>query len=255
MKKLLLPIVLFFLVGCTSDTVRQDDNHQTSSKKSLSDLVEGKKDSANHDSNRQDVFLDDEENNEHQDASDQDKKSVLKELLSDETEDKPTEDDSFNVIMYNGIISEYEHFLNTSIPLENSNINMLTLSVRGYADIMYTYADITKNGVPELIIAGNSNGQFNILDLYTIENNSIIKLTNQSDLTMLGERMSLTPLEDGTLLYKGSSGAADYIYKIFRYDTKQHVLVEERSGKELSDLGTNEPQKDLSQYDWHQFNY
>lgn len=157
--------------------------------------------------------------------------------------------------MYNGIISEYEHFLNTTVPLENSNINMLTLSVRGYADIMYTYADITKNSVPELIIAGNSNGQFNILDLYTIDNNSVIKLTNQSNLTMLGERMSLTPLEDGTLLYKGSSGAADYLYKIFRYDTKQHVLVEERSGKELSDLGANVPQKDLSQYDWHHFNY
>lgn len=255
MKRFLLLFgVTLCLVGCsdkkedfqessTTDTSLTDDSN---TKGKLAKLIEGE--------DQDNIEDEDQKDSNATDLSSYDEDKSQKLHLSDLTEGDDLSKQEVDLEAYQSIISEYEQILSTGMPIDNMSANFLSTSIQSYATIQYAYADVTHNGVPELLIATDSTPELSLLDLYTIIDGQVVKLTTAHDLTMLGERMTLEPLTDGRFLFRGSSSAWDHLHKLFRYDASQQALVEERSGVEETDLGGLAPRVDLLQYEWHPFN-
>lgn len=96
-----------------------------------------------------------------------------------------------------------------------SSINSLIVSYYhsyGGMSLCYTLYDVDKNGVPELIFSDGNN----IIDIYTLKNNLIVKLFDDC---YFGERSRLHILSDGRLLSEGSSGASSGSCEICRIDS------------------------------------
>lgn len=116
------------------------------------------------------------------------------------------------------------------------------------ASTVYTYRDLDGNGVDELILAfkpGKLFKDYMITDIYTIskDNGQAIRLTDGSQLGMLGERMTLTYLKDKTFSYYGSAGATAGGGSGYHFNNDGQSLV-----KDDSDSGAEKA--DLSDWDW-----
>lgn len=119
---------------------------------------------------------------------------------------------------YQAIIDKYQAALSgiQGISDINSFVALKAEIVTG--GVGYAYHDFDGNGVEELIFAlmpGRYYREEVLLDLYTIDkNNTVVRLTS-GELGMLGERMTLWLLTDGTLAYHTSGGhniSIDYLY-------------------------------------------
>ena len=120
------------------------------------------------------------------------------------------------------------------------------------ASTVYTYRDLDGNGVDELILAFKPGKLFKehmITDIYTISKDSgqVIRLTEGSQLGMLGERMTLAYLMDNTFSYYGSAGAMTGGGAGYRFSSDGQSLE-----KEDSDSGADEV--DLTNWDWKDLN-
>lgn len=71
-------------------------------------------------------------------------------------------------------------------------------------NLYYAFFDVNKDGVKELIFSPSQEG--NIFDIYSLRGEEVVKLSKDT-LSMLGERMTLSLLENGNLYYRGSGGA------------------------------------------------
>ncbi|MDU2860044.1 MAG: hypothetical protein E7B87_05600, partial [Streptococcus salivarius] len=116
------------------------------------------------------------------------------------------------------------------------------------ASTVYTYRDLDGNGVDELILAFKPGKLFKehmITDIYTISKDSgqVIRLTEGSQLGMLGERMTLAYLKDNTFSYYGSAGAMAGGGSGYHFSSDGQSLV-----KDDSDSGAEKA--DLSNWDW-----
>lgn len=117
---------------------------------------------------------------------------------------------------YDNIIKKYTDVIVNQT--QDNSINSLTTIYKD--SIVSTTHDLDNNGVNELVIATDSYGSIRIMDLYTINNdNQIVRLTNEENmLSMIGERTTLTPLEDGNFFYHGSGGAATGANAIYHFN-------------------------------------
>lgn len=256
MKRFLLLFgVTLCLVGCsdkkenlqessTTDTSLTDDSN---TKGKLAQLIEGK--------DQDNIEDEDQKDSNETDLSSYDEDKSQKLHLSDLTEGDDLSKQEVDLEVYQSIISDYEQILSTGELIDNMSVNPLSITYRDLSSIQYAYADVTHNGVPELLIATDITPELRLLDLYTLVDGRPVKLATAPDLGMIGERMTLEPLTDGRFLFRGSSSAWDHLHKLFRYDASQQALVEERSGVEETDLGGLAPRVDLLQYEWHPFNY
>ena len=151
---------------------------------------------------------------------------------------------------YDSIISKYQTAVanNQTDASLNSLVVTYANSQTSPASTVYTYRDLDGNGVDELILAFKPGKLFKehmITDIYTISKDSgqVIRLTEGSQLGMLGERMTLAYLKDNTFSYYGSAGAMAGGGSGYHFSSDGQSLV-----KDDSDSGADEV--DLSNWDW-----
>ncbi|MGT2666340.1 SH3 domain-containing protein [Streptococcus rifensis] len=126
--------------------------------------------------------------------------------------------------LYQPIIDRYKTALEKD--QADQTINLLTTHYYSTyeTDTGYAYYDFDGNGIEELVVAFLLSKLFKspmITDLYTItEDNEVKRLTNEElNLNMIGERMTLIALQDGTFSYYGSSGADQGVSYGYRFST------------------------------------
>ena len=151
---------------------------------------------------------------------------------------------------YDSIISKYQTAVanNQTDASLNSLVVTYANSQTSPASTVYTYRDLDGNGVDELILAFKPGKLFKehmITDIYTISKDSgqVIRLTEGSQLGMLGERMTLAYLKDNTFSYYGSAGAMAGGGSGYHFSSDGQSLV-----KDDSDSGAEKA--DLSNWDW-----
>lgn len=175
--------------------------------------------------------------------------SSVEQSQSDGSESS-SEEEKVDTSAYDDIISKYQ----TAVA-NNQTDDSLNFLVVNYANsqtspasTVYTYRDLDGNGVDELILAfkpGKLFKDYMITDIYTIskDNGQAIRLTDGSQLGMLGERMTLAYLKDKTFSYYGSAGATAGGGSGYHFNNDGQSLV-----KDDSDSGAEKA--DLSDWDW-----
>ena len=175
--------------------------------------------------------------------------SSVEQSQSDSSESS-SEEKKVDTSAYDAIISKYQTAVADN--QTDASINPLVVpyanSQTSPASTVYTYRDLDGNGVDELILAFKPGKLFKehvITDIYTISKDSgqVVRLTEGSQLGMLGERMTLAYLMDNTFSYYGSAGAMAGGGAGYRFSSDGQSLV-----KEDSDSGADEV--DLSNWDW-----
>ena len=155
---------------------------------------------------------------------------------------------------YDSIISKYQTAVanNQTDASLNSLVVTYANSQTSPASTVYTYRDLDGNGVDELILAfkpGKLFKDYMITDIYTIskDDGQVIRLTDGSQLGMLGERMTLAYLKDKTFSYYGSAGAMAGGGSGYHFSSDGQSLVKDDSvsGADEVDL-SNWGWKDLS---------
>lgn len=124
--------------------------------------------------------------------------------------------------LYQPVIDSYKVALEKN--QADQTINLLTTNYYSSyeTDTGYAYYDFDGNGIDELVIAFLPSKLFKspmITDLYTItKDNELKRLTNKElNLDMIGERMTLVALKDGTFSYYGSGGADQGVSYGYRF--------------------------------------
>lgn len=175
--------------------------------------------------------------------------SSVEQSQSDSSESS-SEEKKVDTSAYDDIISKYQTAVADN--QTDASINPLVVtyanSQTSPASTVYTYRDLDGNGVDELILAfkpGKLFKDYMITDIYTIskDDGQVIRLTDGSQLGMLGERMTLTYLKDKTFSYYGSAGATAGGGSGYHFNNDGQSLV-----KDDSDSGAEKA--DLSDWDW-----
>lgn len=133
----------------------------------------------------------------------------------------------------------------------NSLIVTYANSQTSPASTVYTYRDLDGNGVDELVFAfkpGNVFKDYMITDIYTIskDDGQVIRLTDGSQLGMLGERMTLAYLKDKTFSYYGSAGATAGGGSGYHFNDDGQSLVKDDSASSNSSSKTSSEGKTSS---------
>ena len=161
-----------------------------------------------------------------------------------------SQEEKVDISSYDSIISKYQTAVADN--QTDASINPLVVTYANSqtipASTVYTYRDLDGNGVDELILAFKPGKLFKehvITDIYTISKDSgqVIRLTEGSQLGMLGERMTLAYLMDNTFSYYGSAGAMAGGGSGYRFSSDGQSLV-----KDDSDSGADKV--DLSNWGW-----
>ena len=175
--------------------------------------------------------------------------SSVEQSQSDSSESS-SEENEVDTSAYDDIISKYQ----TAVA-NNQTDDSLNFLVVNYANsqtspasTVYTYRDLDGNGVDELILAfkpGKLFKDYMITDIYTIskDDGQVIRLTDGSQLGMLGERMTLTYLKDKTFSYYGSAGATAGGGLGYHFNDDGQSLVKD-------DRDSGAEKADLSDWDW-----
>ena len=165
--------------------------------------------------------------------------------------------------LYNSVLKDYKEVVedlskhpndHSKITL-NDNVNLLAYSLKKDFDspgITYTLYDFDKNGVDELVISMSPRkDDHGIIDIYTISDEKLIRVTNrENQLDMIGERMSILPLEDGTFSYIGAGTAKDHLYIHYKFNEKGDALEEIKRGTTEDTIKNLPPKLDLKQTEW-----
>ena len=149
--------------------------------------------------------------------------------------------------LYDGIISKYATVTKNSKGDVDQSINTIAYLLRNneiYTGIDYALYDLDKNGTDELIISFTlQNGNHVILDIYTLKDGQVIRLTSpEAKLASIGERVLLDTLVDGSLLMSTSSGGGQNIHMIqYKFDSTGTKLEQAYEWKIDRSKGEKEP--------------
>ena len=162
--------------------------------------------------------------------------------------------------LYNSVLKDYkevvENVTNSNGPKKsittNPNVNSTAYSVKRVYDapgISYTLEDFDKNGVDELVITmGPTREDHATLDIYTISDGKVIRLTNKDNkLDKIGDKSNLYPLEDGTFSYSSSDTANYAHYRLNKKGDAFEVVTEGTTEDVIKNLP---PKLDLKQNEW-----
>ncbi|TWS94930.1 DUF6287 domain-containing protein [Streptococcus sp. sy018] len=155
--------------------------------------------------------------------------------------------------LYDSVISEYRQVVDGNNPTSSISAESLQLrrGISYYTDIEYNLYDFDQNGVDELTVSLIAkDGYRALLDIFTIKDNQAIRLTNDSNLAMLGNRMRLIPLQDGSFYYKGSGSASSAVYAHYRLTADGGALEKVTESMSESDLGKLPEALDLTTLTW-----
>lgn len=165
--------------------------------------------------------------------------------------------------LYNSVLKDYKKVVedlskhpndHSKITL-NDNVNSIAYLVKKGFDspgISYTLYDFDKNGVDELVISMDSSKENHyILDIYTISDAKLIRVTNKENkLDMIGERMQIFPLEDGTFLYIGIGTSRDHGYIHYKLNDKGDAFEEIQETLTDETVKNLPPKLNLKQKEW-----
>ena len=162
--------------------------------------------------------------------------------------------------LYNSVLKDYkevvENVTNSNAQKksnsQNPNVNSTAYSVKRVYDapgISYTLEDFDKNGVDELVITmGPTREDHATLDIYTISDGKVIRLTNKDNkLDKIGDKSNLYPLEDGTFSYSSSDTANYAHYRLNKKGDAFEVVTEGTTEDVIKNLP---PKLDLKQKEW-----
>ena len=147
---------------------------------------------------------------------------------------------------YNKVLDDYEKVAKGSAS-SDMDVNPLASQIKSsqgfYTDLVYHTTDLNNDGVDELLIALElKSGEKSLLDIRTLKDDKVIRLTNQENrLDQIGERMTVNILPDNSLLYRGAGTATSHIYSHYQFSQDGQSLVKAKEAQELADLGTGAP--------------
>lgn len=164
-----------------------------------------------------------------------------------------SEEKKVDYSLYDKVISDYGKVLN-GVSASSLGLNHLaSLNVKYSRDygIDHVLYDFDKNGTNELAISLVSpDGEYRLLDLYTIADGRLVKLTNMDNvMDYIGERMTLTPLSDGNFLYHGDF-TTKHQYILYKLNSAGNALEKVKEGAEVADLGSIASELNLSDWPW-----
>ena len=162
--------------------------------------------------------------------------------------------------LYNSVLKDYkevvENVTNSNgqkkSTTNNQNVNSTAYSVKRVYDapgISYTLKDFDKNGVDELVISmGPTREDHATLDIYTISDGKVIRLTNKDyKLDKIGDKSNLYPLEDGSFTYISTYTASYAHYRLNKKGDAFKVVTEGTTEDVIKNLP---PKLDLKQIEW-----
>lgn len=168
------------------------------------------------------------------------------ETTSNSPSDTSTSSSEIDYSYYNKVLDDYEKVAKGTLPT-GMEVNALASQANSsqdfYTDVVYHKADLNNDGVDELLLALEmKSGGKSMLDIRTLKDGKVIRLTNQENhMELLGERMTVNILPDNSLLYRGSSSATSHIYAHYQFSGDGQSLVKVKEAQELADLGVGSP--------------
>ena len=168
------------------------------------------------------------------------------ETPSDSTSDTSVASPEIDYSQYNKVLDDYEKVAKGTLPT-GMDVNPLAGQVKSsqgfYTDVVYHKTDLNNDGVDELLIALEmKSGGKSLLDIRTLKDGKVIRLTNQENrLDQIGERMTVGILPDNSLLYRGAGTATSHIYAHYQFSEDGQSLVKAKEAQELADLGVGSP--------------
>lgn len=168
------------------------------------------------------------------------------ETPSDSTSDTSAASPEIDYSQYNKVLDDYEKVAKGTLPT-GMDVNPLASQVKSsqgfYTDVVYHKTDLNNDGVDELLLALEmKSGKKSLLDIRTLKDGKVIRLTNQENhLELLGERMTVGILSDNSLLYRGAGTATSHIYAHYQFSEDGQSLVKAKEAQELADLGVGSP--------------
>ena len=168
------------------------------------------------------------------------------ETPSDSTSETSVATPEIDYSSYNKVLDDYEKVAKGTLPT-GMDVNPLASQVKSsqgfYTDVVYHKTDLNNDGVDELLLALEmKSGEKSLLDIRTLKDGKVIRLTNQENhLELLGERMTVGILPDNSLLYRGAGTATSHIYAHYQFSEDGQSLVKAKEAQELADLGVGSP--------------
>lgn len=163
-----------------------------------------------------------------------------------------TQDDTKE--LYSSVVENYLKYTNDKDLRSADETNgMAFLYWNDYYDGLFsTQYDIDGDGAQELLISlRDLQGRYSLLDIYTSKNNSLIRLTNsENGLDMIGERMNVHMLDDGTLFYRGSAGLSGTGLSIYELNDEKNNYTKVKDLMESDVIELKERIIDTSKLEW-----
>ena len=159
--------------------------------------------------------------------------------------------------LYNSVLQDYKEALKKQGGSFNKeNINNYILIAKTNPDLQgasYILYDFDKNGVEELLVATTSrDNKHAILDIRTIVNGKVVQVTNaENQLSFIGERMNIFPLEDGTFTYIGAASAKDHVYAHYKWNEIGSELERVKEGTTPDVIEGLAPKLNIPENDWY----
>jgi hypothetical protein len=159
--------------------------------------------------------------------------------------------------LYNSVLQDYKEALKKQGGSFNKeNINNYILIAKTNPDLQgasYILYDFDKNGVEELLVATTSrDNKHAILDIRTIIDGKVVQVTNaENQLSFIGERMNIFPLEDGTFTYIGAASAKDHVYAHYKWNEIGSELERVKEGTTPDVIEGLAPKLNIPENDWY----
>ena len=159
--------------------------------------------------------------------------------------------------LYNSVLQDYKEALKKqggSFNKENINQFILIAKNNHYLQgASYILYDFDKNGVEELLVATTSiDNKHAILDIRTIVDGKVVQVTNaENQLSFIGERMNIFPLEDGTFTYIGAASAKDHVYAHYKWNETGSALERVKEGTTADIIEGLAPKLNIPENDWY----
>lgn len=166
-----------------------------------------------------------------------------------------SEEKKTDYTLYNTVLKEYAKVLDGSTASHtevNSKANLKNTYPNEYSGLQYSLYDLDQDGTDELLIALKMDSNYyDILDIRTLKNGEVIRLTNaENNLDFIGERVHFNPLENGYFQLSTRVSTNQIQLKLYKLnqDRTQLELVSESDTEE--GLGAKPPSLDIRSFSW-----
>lgn len=147
---------------------------------------------------------------------------------------------------YRSVVENYASHIGAEVELNpeeiNTQLSLVVVSPQQYTGPYYSLYDVEKDGIDELLIALESNGNYFLIDLYTlVAGGDLVRLVDSLHQVgpEIGEQVVLLPLEDGSY-----SLQVENALRLYRYNNHIPGL------KKVAEGPSDSPAVDLKGLSW-----